>query len=415
LRSGIPNSVATQLASGWAHQLSPEFGDLDERIAEIEASNLTWHYARTHVERLGSLTKPRPDGVFRLLGGQMNSVASVETRLRKSGNLVQLCQEFKVQGGALSEVGVNWSTFLASANLASWIRDNIPDIRTHAAHNRHEGVAHYQPGGTATLACGELVRYTKQKGDDFRGLGRWCSTLFYSNPAHRTRVVAAYNVGRQSPKGLKTIYQQQVRHIQTHGLNTSPSRLFLMDFLAQLQVWKSQGDRLLIFVDMNEHVLRGTVARYLLSMGLVEATHQHWGSEEPHTFIGGVDPIDGVWHTPDLEVSTLVQLSFHEGLGDHRTVLVDVTTQSAIGKHEFRVVRPEARRLNSTNTRVRSRYINHLEGQMAIHRMPNRLEACGWSITGFPTTEADKNSMQRLDIQMEEMQPPTLFDGHAVQ
>jgi hypothetical protein len=47
--------------------------------------------------------------------------------------------------------------------------------------------------------------------------------------------------------------------------------------------------------------------------------------------------------------------------------------------------------------------------------MPNRLEACGWSITGFPTTEADKNSMQRLDIQMEEMQPPTLFDGHAVQ
>ena len=82
LRSGIPNSVATQLASGWAHQLSPEFGDLDKRIAEIEASNLARHYARTHVERLGSLTKPRPDGVFRLLGGQMNSAASAETRLR---------------------------------------------------------------------------------------------------------------------------------------------------------------------------------------------------------------------------------------------------------------------------------------------------------------------------------------------
>jgi len=122
------------------------------------------------------------------------------------------------------------------------------------------------------------------------------------------------------------------------------------------------------------------------------------------TFIGGVDPIYGVWHTPDLEVSALVQLSFHEGLGDHRTVLVDVTTQFAIGKHEFRVVRPEARRLNSTNTRVRSRYIAHLEGQMAIHRMPDQLEVCGRSITGFPTTEADKNSMQRLDTQMEEMQ-----------
>jgi hypothetical protein len=177
-----------------------------------------------------------------------------------------------------------------------------------------------------------------------------------------------------------------------------------MDFLEQLQVWQHQGDRLLIFMDMNEHVLRGTVAQYLLKMGFVEATHQHWGTEEPHTFIGGVDPIDGVWHTPDLEVSALVQLSFHEGLGDHRTVLVDVTTQSAIRKHEFRVVRPEARRLNSTNTSVRSRYLAHLEGQMAIHRMQERLEACGRSMNGFPTIEADKLLMQWLDTQMEEMQ-----------
>jgi hypothetical protein len=64
LRSGIPNSVATQLASGWARQLSPELGDLDEHIAEIEANNLARHYARTHVERLGSLPKPRLEGVF---------------------------------------------------------------------------------------------------------------------------------------------------------------------------------------------------------------------------------------------------------------------------------------------------------------------------------------------------------------
>jgi hypothetical protein len=48
-----------------------------------------------------------------------------------------------------------------------------------------------------------------------------------------------------------------------------------MDFLAQLQVWQRQGDWLLIFMDMNEHVLRSSVARRLLSMGLVEATHQH--------------------------------------------------------------------------------------------------------------------------------------------
>ncbi len=57
---------------------------------------------------------------------------------------------------------------------------------------------------------------------------------------------------------------------------------------------------------MNEHVLHGPVARRLHSMGLIEATHQNWGIGEPHTFVGGVDPIDGVWHTPDLEVSAVL-------------------------------------------------------------------------------------------------------------
>ena len=157
MRSGIPNSVVTQLASGWAQHLSTSLGDLDERIADIEATNLARHYARTHVTRLGAISKIRPDGVFRLMGGQLNSAASIETRLRKSGDLVRICQEFEVQGGALSEVGVNWSTYPSSANLASWLRDDIPDIRTHSAHNTHEVVSHYQPGGTSTFACGELV------------------------------------------------------------------------------------------------------------------------------------------------------------------------------------------------------------------------------------------------------------------
>ena len=157
-------------------------------------------------------------------------------------------------------------------------------------------------------------------------------------------------------------------------------------------------------MDMNEHVLQGQVACRLLSMGLIKATHQNWGDVEPHTLIGRVDPIDGVWHTPNLEVSAVLLLSFCEGLGDHRTMLVDVTTHSAIGKHEFKVMHPNARRLNSTNTKVRSCYISYLEGQMSTHRMTDRLVVCEQNITSFSASEADKKTMQILDTQMEEMQ-----------
>ncbi|KAL3768308.1 hypothetical protein ACHAW5_007971 [Stephanodiscus triporus] len=85
-------------------------------------------------------------------------------------------------------------------------------------------------------------------------------------------------------------------------------------------------------------------------------------------------------------------------------VLVDITTNSAIGKHDYRVVRPDARRLNLTNTRARSRYIAHLEAQMVIHWLPERLSACGQAITSFPTAASNKALMQKLDTQTEEMQ-----------
>jgi hypothetical protein len=88
-----------------------------------------------------------------------------------------------------------------------------------------------------------------------------------------------------------------------------PLHLFIVDFVAQLQVWQRQGDRLLLFMDMNEHILTGRVARRLPTMGLHEATHSQWGEMEPHTYVRGLEPMDAVWHSQDLEVVSTRQLS----------------------------------------------------------------------------------------------------------
>ena len=82
MRTGIPNSVAvaTEMASNWAHQLNLSLGDLDKRIAEIEATNLAHHYTLTHVSCLGNMEKLQPDGMFRLIEGQsqMSSTSSTD-------------------------------------------------------------------------------------------------------------------------------------------------------------------------------------------------------------------------------------------------------------------------------------------------------------------------------------------------
>ncbi len=100
---------------------------------------------------------------------------------------------------------------------------------------------------------------------------------------------------------------------------------------------------------MNKHILKGSLAQQLLAMGFVEATHTRWHKEAPHTFIDGSKPIGSVYHTHDLEITTITQLSFHKRVGDHRTVLVNVTTRLVIRQEEYRVVRPTARRLATRN------------------------------------------------------------------
>jgi hypothetical protein len=169
-----------------------------------------------------------------------------------------------------------------------------------------------------------------------------------------------------------------------------------------------------MFMDMNQHALRGPVAHRLSAMGLIKATHNHWRDKEPHTYIGGVDPIDGVRHTPDLEVLALLQLSFHKGVGNHFTILVDITAYSLIGRQEFKVVYPQAQRLNSTNHCAQSKYNRHLEEQMSRHRMVKQLTACKKSINGYPTFNNNCKKMQGLDTQTKEMQRGSEHQCHQM-
>ena len=44
MKSGVPNRIATKMADEWSASLTEDMGDLDPRIAEIEAANMAKHY-----------------------------------------------------------------------------------------------------------------------------------------------------------------------------------------------------------------------------------------------------------------------------------------------------------------------------------------------------------------------------------
>ena len=84
---------------------------------------------------------------------------------------------------------------------------------------------------------------------------------------------------------MGTIYQQQLRYIQDHDLDTNPRRMFREDFVAVLKTWRKQGDRIMIGIDMNEPILDGPLSEALLGAGidLEDKQHTKYGELMNHT------------------------------------------------------------------------------------------------------------------------------------
>ena len=70
--------------------------------------------------------------------------------------------------------------------------------------------------------------------------------------------MSIYSVGWQETVGEEHIYQQNLWEIMRNNnipLETTPYKLFCNDLMQQLQTWVTQGDRLILMMDANEHVL----------------------------------------------------------------------------------------------------------------------------------------------------------------
>lgn len=106
------------------------------------------------------------------------------------------------------------------------------------------------------------------------------------------------------------------------------------------------------------------------------------------------------YHTKNLEVVSTMQLSFHESVGDHRTVLVDISTQSMIGKDSFKVVRPQACCLMMANEGAIRRYILHLEQSIAHHRLADQQERLYQNFTEGMSSDEVTSGMEKIDIEV---------------
>jgi hypothetical protein len=213
-----------------------------------------------------------------------------------------------------------------------------------SAHNIHEAkvAGRVQEGGTGTICFGKSTGYIQKTGRDSKGLGRWSWILFSGTNGHSTWVITANNPCKNKNVNLGTTYQQQRRYFIAKKKDlTSPLVLFHKHLAKQIKEWPVAGDRIILFMDHNEHMINGPLGKMLADkegLDLQEAIVHHTGTSPGATFFRCSKPIDRLWVSSNLDISNACMMSFGYSIGNHRAFIPDIPIKSLVGVDPVMIV-----------------------------------------------------------------------------
>lgn len=345
----------------------------------------------------GDPLQSKPRGVIRIVFENMNKLAPWRRegwKIKKARSMLRKTEGDFYLG---AEVGANWSKLGMEADLDCLFRTDV-SARSVRGYNKHDNIHRGQEGGTAIIGINQATSLVLKSGVDTSGLGRWSWMLLEQLPGHRTRLVSAYQPCANRQGGYASCYSQQRAYHREQGDRRCPRFLFRLHLITQLRKWRDEGDRIILMMDANEHILRGKFSQMLrqCDLDLSEIVHSRTTAPLPATFIRGSEPIDGAWCTPDLVCLGARFMPFYFGIGDHRAIIVDISEQSMVGCERPRIIRPPARRLQCSNERCSLRYGTKLQKTLLSQGFFSRLDDLYRNAT-YPPTEDFKHRLLALD------------------
>ena len=94
--------------------------------------------------------------------------------------------------------------------------------------------------------------------------------------------------------------------------------------------------------DGHKDVIDGVVCRQLRNadMGMRGPVHGVVAGRSPNTYFKGSEPIDGIWTTTEIEVTSAAYLPYGPELGDYRPAIANILIQTLVGERQ-RAQNPE--------------------------------------------------------------------------
>jgi hypothetical protein len=141
-------------------------------------------------------------------------------------------------------------------------------------------------------------------------------------------------------------------------------------FCFAIKQWQASGDRVILFMDHNEHVNNGPLGKELgdkEGLDLREAIVHYTGKSPGATFFRGLKPIDGMWISSDLDIRNACVMPFGYGVGNYQAFILNLLLKLLIGIDPVKIVQLVGRRLNSQLPKCSKSHIDSLKANIVKH------------------------------------------------
>ena len=247
------------------------------------------------------------------------------------------------------------------------------NMRSVTSHNTLEYPKNlFQPGGNLMMTRGKIQFRIIASGVDPSNMGRWCWQLFSGKKGVTTRVITAYRPCKSG--GITSTYVQQRRILDAKKIETCPREQMIQDLVETITEWMSNGDQIILMLDLNDDVLNSRAGRKLRSIGLREClTHRHDDSVPTSTCNRGTKIIDGIYVSSTILIQKGGYCPFNTFPTDHRALWIDLTLSNLCGNKMAQVINPQARRLKCNDPKTQDKwtrlYLTALKDKNAIQQI----------------------------------------------
>ncbi len=350
---------------------------------------LTGHSHANDNEDFGDPLTKKQDTAMRVVLQNVGRLPSYKHHSKSIGWLDFIISS-QTDVALMTEVGLRWNRVDPGDQWNERLAMKFRASRSVMAYNsKDQDDSVYQFGGVGITITDEMAHRVVETGKDPYGMGRWAWSRIRGQEGVHTRTVSVYRPCQIG--GPESVGAQHRRVMSQLDRDEDPRAAVYRDLGQDVEKWLADGDNLIIGIDANEDIRTGDTKKAFEEWGLREAIISKFGAQAvPATYHRNENriPIDGLWHTPGIEILKCGYLGFGEGCpnADHRVLWADFATQDVLGCEPPPLTQATIRKLLSDHPKLAEIYIKEVTKQVRANKLDQQLadvadeaEASGWN------------------------------------